>query len=321
MKNYFIAALWFTIMLAGCQQSEDIENFNEKLLMSIEASIGESTDGRYVSSDNTLNNLSFTNNDAIGVSVNDKGFIKWTYNGSSWNSSNGIVYWDDKTSDHTFKAFYPYANVEKDGDIPMPDLSGQTGEMSYVANKDFLVAEKTQKYTENNGFVSLTGTNAFHHVSSLVQITLKGEGDLLNASIENIKLTGTDIISPATYNFGAQNKVIVTTDENGNVIDLNLSDYTITSEGKTFHFIVNAGTTELSNVSLTITYMSGNKSYTATLASLGSNSQCFEKGKQYKYNIKVADGILTISGNSIVNWTDGFTMEDIIINGVENNNQ
>ena len=307
-------------MLVGCQQSEDIEDISEKLPMTIEASIGESTDGRYVSSDNTLNNLSFTNNDAIGVSVNGKGFIKWTYNGSSWNSSNGIVYWDDKTSDHTFKAFYPYANVEKDGDIPMPNLSGQTGEMSYVANKDFLVAEKTQKYTENNGFVSLTGTNAFHHVSSLVQITLKGEGDLLNASIENIKLTGTDIISPATYNFNTQNKVVVTTGESGNVIDLNLSNCTIDSEGKTFYFIVNTGTVELSNVSLTITYKSGNKKYIATLASLGTTNHFFEQGKLYKYGLKVIDGVLTISGNTITDWTNGIVMEDIIINGVEKNN-
>ena len=320
MKNSFSTAFYCFIMLVGCQQSEDIEDISEKLPMTIEASIGESTDGRYVSSDNTLNNLSFTNNDAIGVSVNGKGFIKWTYNGSSWNSSNGIVYWDDKTSDHTFKAFYPYANVEKDGDIPMPNLSGQTGEMSYVANKDFLVAEKTQKYTENNGFVSLTGTNAFHHVSSLVQITLKGEGDLLNASIENIKLTGTDIISPATYNFNTQNKVVVTTDESGNNIDLNLSNITIASAGKTFYFIVNSGTVELSNVSLTITYTSGNRNYLATLASLGTTNNYFEQGKLYKYGLKVIDGVLTISGNSITDWTDGVVMDDIIINGVENNN-
>ena len=320
MKNYFVVALCCTAILIGCQQSEEIENFSEKLPMSIEASIEESTDSRYVSSDNTLNNLSFTNNDAIGLSVNGKGFIEWTYNGSSWNTSNGIAYWEDKTSDHIFKAFYPYMNVGDDGSIPMPNLSGQTGEMSCVASKDFLVAEKTQKYGTNNGIVSFTGTNAFQHVSSLVQITLKGEGDLLNASVENIKLTGTNIVSSSTYNFSAQNKVVFTTDENGNVIDLNLSNCTIASAGKTFYFIVNTGTIELSNVSLNITYTSGNKNYIATLASLGASNHFFEQGKLYKYGLKVIDGVLTISGNSITDWTDGVVMDDIIINGVENNN-
>lgn len=320
MKKYILITFGCTAMLTGCQQSEENENFSEKLPMSIEASIEESTDGRYVSSDNTLNNLSFTTNDAIGLSVNGKGFIEWTYNGSSWNTSKGIAYWEDKTSDHTFKAFYPYTNVGNDGSIPMPNLSGQTGEISCVASRDFLVAEKTQKYGTNNGIVSFTGTNAFQHVSALVQITLKGEGDLLNASVENIKLTGTDIISSSTYNFDAQNKVAVTTDESGNNIDLNLSNITIASAGKTFYFIVNSGTVELSNVSLTITYTSGNRNYLATLASLGTTNNYFEQGKLYKYGLKVIDGVLTISGNSITDWTDGVVMDDIIINGVENNN-
>ena len=112
----------------------------------------------------------------------------------------------------------------------------------------------------------------------------------------------------------------VTTDESGNNIDLNLSNITIASAGKTFYFIVNSGTVELSNVSLTITYTSGNRNYLATLASLGTTNNYFEQGKLYKYGLKVIDGVLTISGNSITDWTDGVVMDDIIINGVENNN-
>ena len=58
----------------------------------------------------------------------------------------------------------------------------------------------------------------------------------------------------------------------------------------------------------------------ATLAQLGNSTQEFESGVFYTYGLKVADGVLTISGNTISGWGTGQDMGDIVINGVQDNN-
>ena len=114
--------------------------------------------------------------------------------------------------------------------------------------------------------------------------------------------------------------VEVAANETGDEISITPSNCTITTEGKVFYFVVNAGTATLDNVSLTIKYTSGGKSYTATLAQLGVSTQMFESGVFYTYGLKVADGILSISGNTISGWGDGQPMGDIVITGVQDSN-
>ena len=314
MKKIFIAAVCCMAMLAGCQQAEEIVNPSEELLMSIEASIGDAAKSRYAGS--TPNDVDFTEKDNIGLSVNGGNFYEWEYQNASWKRADGnIAYWDNKTNKHTFKAFYPFGKITSEGAIEMPELTGQDGTMTSVAARDFLIAQKEESYATESGVVSLT----FEHVSSLITIKLKGEGDLVGATINQITITGDNILTSSTYKFGETAPVTVAGDQvNAMTLEPNC---TITAgTNKLFYFIFNSGTANLSDVNLTIAYTSGGKGYTATLNGLGKNDETFISGEQHIFSLKIADGVLSISGNEIEDWSGTEDVEDIIINGVENSN-
>lgn len=310
-------------LLAGCQQAGEIEELGNELPMSVEASIVKTMGSRYAVIDEDPNQLSFANGNAIGMAVEGEEFVEWTLNGSTWTPTGDCVYWPDKNTAYKFNAFYPFADVTDEGGIKMPSLSGQDGTMATIATKDFLAITKSESYVTNNGVVSFTEDYSFKHVSALVKITLKGEGDLLNTTINNITLKGDDIISTSTYKFletGNPIGKVTVAQGTGDEISITPSNCTITTEGKVFYFVVNAGTATLDNVSLTIKYTSGENNYTATLAQLGASDKEFVSGVMHKYGLKVADGILSISGNAISGWGDGQLMGDIVINGVQDSN-
>ena len=315
MKKIFIAAVCCMAMLAGCQQAEGIMNPSEELIMSIEASIGDAARSRYAG--DTPNDVNFTNGDKIGLSVNGGTFYEWEYQNASWKRADGnIAYWDNKTNKHTFKAFYPFGKITSEGAIEMPELTGQDGTMTSVAARDFLIAQKDESYATASGVVSLT----FEHVSSLITIKLKGEGDLVGATINQITITGNNILTSSTYKFGETAPVNIL-DKSLNIITLAPENCTVTKdEDKLFYFIFNSGTANLSDVNLTIAYTSGGKGYTATLNGLGKNDETFISGEQHIFSLKIADGVLSISGNEIADWNVTENVEDIIINGVENSN-
>ena len=314
-KKIYFAAICCMAMLAGCQQAEEIVNPSEELLMSIEASIGDAARSRYAG--DTPNDVNFTDGDKIGLSVNNGTFYEWKCNqNNSWKRTDDkVVYWNDKTNNHTFKAFYPFGDITQEGAIEMPELTGQDGTMTSVAARDFLIAQKEESYAAESGVVSLT----FKHVSSLITIKLKGEGDLVGATIDQITITGNNILSSSTYKFGETVPVTVA-DDQLNTMTLE-PNYTITAgTNKLFYFIFNSGTANLSDVNLTIAYTSGDKDYTATLNGLGGEESKFISGEQHIFSLKIADGVLSISGNEIEDWNGTEDVEDIVINGVENSN-
>ena len=323
MKRNVLSAFCCMALLAGCQQAGEIEELGNELPMSVEASIVKTMGSRYAVIDEDPNQLSFANGNAIGMAVEGEEFVEWTLNGSTWTPTGDCVYWPDKNTAYKFNAFYPFADVTDEGGIKMPSLSGQDGTMATIATKDFLAITKSESYVTNNGVVSFTEDYSFKHVSALVKITLKGEGDLLNTTINNITLKGDDIISTSTYKFletGNPIGKVTVAQGTGDEISITPSNCTITTEGKVFYFVVNAGTATLDNVSLTIKYTSGENNYTATLAQLGASDKEFVSGVMHKYGLKVADGILSISGNTISGWGNGQDMGDIVINGVQDLN-
>lgn len=315
MKKIFIAAVCCMAMLAGCQQAEEIVNSSEELIMSIEASIGDAARSRYAG--DTPNDVNFTNGDKIGLSVNGGTFYEWEYNqNNSWNRTDDkVVYWNDKTNNHTFKAFYPFGDITQEGAIEMPKLTGQDGTMTSVAARDFLIAQKDESYATESGVVSLT----FEHVSSLITIKLKGEGDLVGATINQITITGNNILASSTYKFGETAPVTVAGDQL-NTMTLEPNCTITAGTNKLFYFIFNSGTANLSDVNLTIAYTSGGKDYTATLNGLGGDDSKFISGEQHIFSLKIADGVLSISGNEIEDWNGTEDVEDIVINGVESDN-
>ena len=322
MKRKLILTACFAVLFFTACQQEDVDGNFEKFPVSIEANIGDSSGepvGRYVGDE--PNEAAFASGDAIGLMVNEGSFVKWTYDGSKWSPTGNAVYWKDKDSDHQFYAFYPYESKEGMSlmNVPMPDLSIQDGSMVEVAKRDFLVTTKTQAYG-SNGVVSFTKANGapFTHVSSLIQIVLKGDGDLKNATISAITIGGENITTLSSYSFD-DSKVNLDTDPD-NVSNEMLAqglNRQVNSTDQTFYFILNAGTVALSEMDLTIGYTSGNKTYKAELQGMGSSNVKLERGKLYNYTLNISDGVLTMTGNEIKEWVDGGSMDEIVINGEE----
>lgn len=320
MKNkLYMAICSMAFLMASCQQ-ETFENETEKLMMSLEANIGHSQHfptGRYVG--NTPNDAAFGNDDKIGLSVDGGDFVKWTYADSKWSPDGNPIYWADKTGNHVFRAFYPYN--EGDGlaldNVPMPNLSGQVGSMESIATRDFLVASKTQSYG-SNGVVSFTeGEGApFVHISSLVKIVIKGNGDLASAIITGISITGTNIVTSTSYSF-ANNGAVELDDASINELYAQNLGRAMNGSDQTFYFILNSGTVELDDMSMVIEYTSGTKKYEANLEGLGDDGVRLVSGKLYAYTLNVHDGKLVVTGNDIKDWESGGSMDDIVINGEE----
>lgn len=322
MKRKLILTASFAVLFFTACQQEDVDGNFEKFPVSIEANIGDSSGepvGRYVGDE--PNEAAFASGDAIGLMVNEGSFVKWTYDGSKWSPTGNAVYWKDKDSDHQFYAFYPYESKEGMSlvNVPMPDLSIQDGSISSLAEHDFLVTTKTQAYG-SNGVVSFTKANGapFTHVSSLIQIVLKGDGDLKNATISAITIGGENITTLSSYSFDDSKVNLDTNQENAS--DELLAEglnRQVNSTDQTFYFIVNAGTVFLSDVDLTIAYASATKKYKAKLQGLGADTEKFVRGNQYSYTLKISDGVLTMTGNEIKEWVDGGSMDEIVINGEE----
>ena len=331
MKNIIALSAFCSTLLVGCQQLEDGLEVKEEYPISIEASIGGVGASRYTG--NEPNSAAFGNGDLIGLAYkvgtdNLTNFAKWTFDGVNWNQDGTSMKWKNLGENHTFYAFYPYdfeTSVASLSEIPMPNLANQNGTMTSVASCDFLVATKTMKYS-SDGIVSFTGDNAFGHVSSLVVLTLKNVGDLASATINDISLTGTDLVAASTYSFTDK---LVTLEDGGtsdDTMNANLANGIQVGGDKVFYFVVNSGTVDLSAVNLSITYKSvGGEVYKATKEGLNTTGGHvkFQQGHSYNYGITVTTGNeLSISSHTINTWESGDSF-DITISGEkqEDNNE
>ena len=313
MKNNISIAICCMVMLAGCQQTEEFENTNGKLLLSIEASIeGNNYASRHMAESNILS-MSFIEGNSIGVFVDDRPAVEWIKQANdSWQAMN-TIYWPDKSNEHDFYGFHPYTTASSKASVPMPSLTSQTGEIEDLCSLDFLVARKTQSYTTSPtvSFIKIEGgeDNSFKHVSSLIGITIKGTSDLKSSIVKSISFSGGNIASSTTYSF-VTNTVTKTNSETPTQITATDLNCPINDIDKIFYFVVNAGE-NLSNITFNIKYSTGEKNYTASKIGLGSAT--LASGNLYKFNLNITDGVIAITGNDIQPWSEQ-TMDDIIIN-------
>ena len=314
MKNYISTAICYMLVLTGCQQAEGIDNANEKLPLSIEASIeGNNFISRHITENNVLN-MAFKVEDAIGVFVDNRPAVEWTkQEDGSWEAAN-TIYWPDKSNPHDFYAYHPYTAASSKESVPMPSLATQTGNIDNLCSLDFLVATKTQYY-ETSPTVSFIKEeeggedHSFKHVSSLISITIKGNSDLKSSTIKSISFSGGNIASATTYTFSTNSVTITNNETPTQIIAANIN-HSINNTDKTFYFVANAGEA-LSNTTINIEYSTGNKKYTASKTGLGNAT--LTGGTLYKFNMNITDGVIAITGNEITPWTEK-VMDDIIIN-------
>ena len=313
--------MWSCLVMTffvACQQAEVSHPEAENLRLSISASItnqGQSPQSRYAGSDPS--HVDFVEHDRIGVFMDGEPAVEWTYQKNStaelhWKSAEW-VYWPDKDQPHTFHAFYPYEADASLTAVPMPDLSEQDGTWANICEFDFLVATASQSYG-TNGVVSFEDDAAFTHVSSLLQLTFKGDGDLSTAVLNKITLEGADIVTPSTYSFRASagEAVQLKSSASADVLTITPS-HTMNGADMQVYFILNEKESTTGEVSLTVEYTKDSKVYVAHLDGLAGNA--FVGGTHQWYTLVIKDGALVISGASISDWEGGESLGDVEING------
>lgn len=321
MKQNFIPLLAVSLFCA-CGSSEDAEmETQEKATVAIVGEIGKTTtvQSRYAQSSEN-EKAEFIEGDAIGVFMNDNDVVRWTYSATSWVSETP-VYWENRDEAHYFYAFYPYSTSTEQPEskdlVMMPTLSQQDGTWDNLPQYDFLTASTSQLYTDNQGTVLFTEDNAFNHVSSLLKLTIKGSGDVADATIDKILIEGDNITTPTYYSF-TEGK----TDYQEGTTQLNsveiAPDHAMEDQDVTYYFILNgtdADDTESDEgLNLTIEYTIGEKKYVAQREDFAS---ALLSGYMHSYNILIKSGYVIITGGIISDWTPGAETEDIIINGEE----
>lgn len=298
----------------ACQQAE-VENLKaDDLRMSIVASINgqnENPDSRYAGED--PDNVEFTADDAIGLFVDNNPAVEWVYDGEDWSSGENVVYWPDKTKSHTFRAFYPYAETDSYASVPMPSLLNQTGTIESISACDFLVATKSQTYTDG-GTVEFKGTeSSFKHVSTLLQLTFVEGSELTGAVLNKIKIEGSNIVTSSSYSFDTKS-VTLNSNTTSDVLMVEGLSHKM-SDGGNFYFIVNEKKDANSSVKLTVEYTANGKNYVAQKSGFANN--LFAGGMCQKYTITIQNSSLIISGNVISSWGTGESLDNVEINGEE----
>lgn len=323
MRNALYASLLAMLFFSACQDSGESEQLQEKgYTVSILARIGKpSPKARYEQIEEKAA-AEFAKGDDIGVFIDSDDAVCWKFDGTAWSTSNSI-FWKDTDKPHIFCAYYPFSTSEAENKerIKMPSLETQNGSWENIAQYDFLVASKSITYNESHGNVAFTGDHSFKHVSSLLKINLKAEGDMAKAIINKVTLKGNDLMNQTYYSFATGN---ITIDNINPKESFTITpNHSMDSQDVSFYFILNGTKADENNdakavtgnpISLTIEYTSNNKNYTAQREGLspGLLSGCI-----HEYNILVKGGSVIITGGSISGWTPGNEVEDIIINGEE----
>lgn len=308
MKKALYVSFLTVLLSSACQRNEEPKV--SECTVAIMARIGKTIpQARYQQVLDATAMANFASGDRIGVYMDDGEAVCWTLDKTSW-SSESTVYWADKENSHTFCAYYPYSETGLAGKerVKMPALGSQDGSWGNIPQHDFLVATKKLSYNEASGVVSFTGDNAFKHVSSLLKINIKADGDMSEATINKITLGGNGLIAQGYYSFETESVTLSEDSENS----LSISpEHSMDSQDVSYYFILNEIGTP---IDFALEYTSNNKEFIAQREALFSS---LLPGRIHEYNIVVKGGNVIIEGGSISGWTPGDGIEDIIINGEE----
>ncbi|WP_300727577.1 fimbrillin family protein [uncultured Bacteroides sp.] len=306
-KKIFCSGAFAALLgLASCQQNES-DVLNSEARLGMNASVSNVNPARTSVSGVTT---SFVVGDKVGFFMPESETpVEWSYSGTSWSPTQEL-FWPDQTNSYSFCAFYPYVESATRTSVPVPDLSTQTGVLEDIADYDFLVASTSCSYkSSNNGSVEFTGASAFKHQLSLIKINLKNASDG-EITLKKIKLEGKDLMSTYTYNMtsGMMEKKV-----DGSVVESWEKTLdggaVIQTDGYPVAVLCNPSEAER-GLTLSLEYERDGYSYTASTTSIKS---LFESGKLYQYTIMIEREGLVISGNEIIDWNTGETLEDIIV--------
>lgn len=303
MKTHLSTLFVSAFLLTACS-SASVDEPTADSPISIHALIRQVQQGRASVSNEGV--CSFTTNDHIGFFNADGTLSKWTYNGTSWETATPQK-WKDKSSLHTFYAFAPYVDNVTLTSVSMPVLKSQTGDLTGINAYDFLTAKASVSFSTADGKVNFTEANALQHRNSLLTLIIKKTNETDAVTLDQLVLSGTDIASTSTYNLSTQETTI-----SEHVSSITASPSTsISAEGYSSTFMIRPIDTD---VKVSITYTKDNVACKAE----GTITKDLLAGVWNQFTFRISQGVLTLVGNSIANWTREITADEIQINEVVN---
>ena len=308
MKTFFYL-LGTTLFLSAC--SNDTLSLNEDLPVKLFVEVGSNQNQQQKSRTVTDadGHVTFSTNDKVGMFIqNQENPVLWTYDGTLWNSEDKVV-WENRVDKFEFLAYYPCettVDVTRTS-VSMPDLSVQTGDIDDIGTKDFLVGKCTTSYSDDNGVVSFSGTNAFKHVYSLLHINIVNEETAQSFSMNECSFSGEGIVTPHVYSFDSASEGMKESGEDEKSI-LKIADLSSLSESA-ITVLLNP-VTLTTPLNFTLNYTNGEKDYEASV-NIGNN---FAAGSFTKITLRLVDGKLTMTGNKVEDW-NVITLDEIVVTG------
>ena len=299
--------------LYSCSDQKGLSHNDDDLSIAISAEVSSILSSKTVTDNG--GHSSFIKNDKIGLFVPDnEQAMLWNYDGNIW-TTNSVGKWKNRNDKFEFMAFYPCGkeNISRDN-IPMPDLSFQTGKLSDIGEKDFLVARCSVSYNDNNGVVSFTGENSFKHVYSLLHIIINSGDNKEEVSITGCKFNGEGIVTNHKYIFGSavlDDGIVAIRESKKSILEINYNPVIPVTDNHEIVVLLNPVSLDVP-LEFTLSYEKDGIKHSAT----ADITKEFPKGSYRKVTLNwVKDG-LKISDNTIVDWNI-LNMDDILLQGFE----
>lgn len=313
-KTYFVWGVLLATGMASCRQEGVPAQVNEAdAAVQVKASVWGNNMGRTVTQED--GSVSFSEGDRIGFFMpEDDGARLFVYTGGEWVTEEETV-WPTLSDDYTFHAFYPYEEGADITEIPMPDLTAQTGTLADIGDYDFLSATKTCGYTDAHGVVEFVNDDAFTHVYALLLVTLKDEGD--GNRLTSVSVEGTGCFTAHAYRFtdgvGGMFKPSGTEETDRWTLAV-AEDEEASDASRQVAVLLNPSSSEV-QLTLTVNYT---RQTVAFMASTDAISHAFEGGFCYKYQIRIdQEDKLVIDGHEVTSWIEGeVTENDILVEGI-----
>ena len=217
MKNYkYIALAALALSFTACSQDDDFTPQQEDIVQIASANIATEVQTRV----NTLDDgTQWENNDQILLvnnSRDSKNNGTYTYNGTAWELTNGIVLYASGTNN--FKAYYP-AESEEDYEFPT-DQSTEAG----IKSADRMVA--TTSGVAKGDAVALS----FERQNAKITITPTLTTEFIGKSISSLLIAG---VTPYHPEEATDYTAIITPSETGFIVSVNVDGQSLTAESST----------------------------------------------------------------------------------------
>lgn len=299
-KVFYLVSL--PLIFCSCKNELPL---NDDMSVKLFVEVGNSPFSRTVTSvDGSVN---FLENDITGMFIeNIDNPVAWTYRNGNWVTENSMK-WENRTDDFEFLAYYPCVQTDNvlRSSVPMPDLSVQSGNISDIGEKDFLVGKCVTSYADNNGIVSFSGENSFVHVYSLLHLSVINDDQSQSFSMKECSFFGEGIVTPHVYSFDTSSEGMKKSGSD----DISVLQINDLSSLSAVTVLINPVTLQ-TPLRFTLRYISGDKEYEAS-ANLGNN---FAGGSFSKITLRVIDGKLVMTGNEVTDW-NVITLDEVILNG------